>query len=378
MVSKQNIEFEVKMAIGDCKEEAEQTEKKGKPLNSYNLFFRFQRDRILKGNMNSQITIEDVNNISGCKRYENSKRQHRKTHGKIAFTELSRLISSSWKTLDPWTKDLFENRAETVKREYEMETNRKLENAQIDIDETNAENKVTHELDDDCPFKQIDSFEETLCLVAKQENNHTKNCTPSPRPLKNRLFVNENSTSFIDRSIPHKSDRDIYQRIPTRVSPIDEQYERFTKSKKSLNKKIARPNVFGSGDGIFYNQGLWRNTQYLDSGFRSMPLYADLDEDFMADYDCNFAHGFNNGTQSFANDNLLKRKGFSFRNPQYPSYYWMSPFDHYDTFRPKKEFNKLKMKPFRPSWHLGVPCEEMDMKLEGSNKKYYESMTSFK
>jgi hypothetical protein len=69
-------------------------------LSAYNFFFRDERNRILNGGM--EFTLEKQNELLrehwGKSRTE--KRRHRKSHGKIDFTTLSRRISSQWKNLD--------------------------------------------------------------------------------------------------------------------------------------------------------------------------------------------------------------------------------------------------------------------------------------
>jgi HMG-box domain len=101
-------------------------EKPVRPLSAYNLFFRLERDRLLSLTCNSQIapqdlviTAHDVASISVLRRYaRGEKRQHRKTHGRMGFSELTRIISSKWKIIPADTKQLFEERAIQEKRKY--------------------------------------------------------------------------------------------------------------------------------------------------------------------------------------------------------------------------------------------------------------------
>jgi HMG-box domain len=135
--------------------------KPSRPLNSYNLFFRFHRDRILTGetesstlSLGTDISSEDVANICTSKRYENgARRNHRKTHGKIGFTELSKIISRLWKTTDARTRQLFEDRAAQEKRIYDQgmkrwlkrmqDTKKYLQEIQLHVDS----NKIAHKID---------------------------------------------------------------------------------------------------------------------------------------------------------------------------------------------------------------------------------------
>lgn len=114
-------------------------DKPSRPLNSYNLFFRFHRDRILNGASQDDytsfddaiISVDDVANINTSKRYENGiRRNHRKTHGKVGFTELSKIISHRWKTSDAETRQLFEDRAAQEKRLYDQSMKKWLKKMQ--------------------------------------------------------------------------------------------------------------------------------------------------------------------------------------------------------------------------------------------------------
>jgi hypothetical protein len=92
------------------------------PLNAYNLFFRFERERIINGQTNTKVKYEDV--IKACSiRNSNSsqKRKHRKTHGKIGFAELARTIALQWKMLDQETKAIFDCVALANKVQYKKE-----------------------------------------------------------------------------------------------------------------------------------------------------------------------------------------------------------------------------------------------------------------
>ncbi|KAL7555968.1 hypothetical protein ACA910_003233 [Epithemia clementina (nom. ined.)] len=77
-------------------------------LSAYNFFFRDERERILSG------VEADWSESKKLKLLEehwhqdrNKKRRHRKTHGKIDFTTLSKLISTRWKELPESRKDFY-------------------------------------------------------------------------------------------------------------------------------------------------------------------------------------------------------------------------------------------------------------------------------
>jgi len=88
-------------------------------LSAYNLFFHFERDRILRNCSDLPVTAEEVAAVAvrHHARFLTKKgpRPHRKSHGKIGFAELARTISARWKGLDPKTKAIFEDRARVEK-----------------------------------------------------------------------------------------------------------------------------------------------------------------------------------------------------------------------------------------------------------------------
>jgi hypothetical protein len=106
-----------------------------RPLNAYNLFFRYQRTRLMeveqdqfvnRNNDITKITVDDVAQISSKPRYGNgTKRQHRKnienTNPMMNCHELTHHVATQWKSL-PWRiKGLFEQRAAQEKEIYQQE-----------------------------------------------------------------------------------------------------------------------------------------------------------------------------------------------------------------------------------------------------------------
>lgn len=78
-----------------------------RPLSAYNIFFRRQREDILGEDIAREFEITDQ-----------TKRKHRKTHGKIGFAEMARIISNKWKGLSEADKKPFMELAEVEKKKY--------------------------------------------------------------------------------------------------------------------------------------------------------------------------------------------------------------------------------------------------------------------
>lgn len=93
-----------------------------KALSAYNFFFRDERERILNGGDNEyDLTHQEKLLQAHWNRDRNQKRRHRKSHGKISFTTLSRLISQRWKQLDETRKDFYREIASKDWQRYQHE-----------------------------------------------------------------------------------------------------------------------------------------------------------------------------------------------------------------------------------------------------------------
>jgi hypothetical protein len=77
-------------------------------LSAYNFFFRDERNRILHGGPMELTTANQYRLLQEhCFQDRTKKRRHRKTHGMIGFTALSKLISKRWKDLPEDQKDFY-------------------------------------------------------------------------------------------------------------------------------------------------------------------------------------------------------------------------------------------------------------------------------
>jgi hypothetical protein len=102
-----------------------------RPLSAYNLFFSEERERILKeiekkeskdGEPPAEEQVEDEEKPKALLRplipAEKKRRPHRKTHGKISFQELARMVGERWKNLPDDERKYYQDLAqEDMKRQ---------------------------------------------------------------------------------------------------------------------------------------------------------------------------------------------------------------------------------------------------------------------
>ena len=81
-------------------------DKPSRPLSAYNLFFQSERALML-GNDAPTPAQESL-----------KKRVHCKTHGKIGFADMARMIGGKWKFLEPGKRTIYEDQAKVLKKLY--------------------------------------------------------------------------------------------------------------------------------------------------------------------------------------------------------------------------------------------------------------------
>jgi hypothetical protein len=104
-----------------------------RPLSAYNYFFRDERERIIRFG----IKYEPANKCSYTPKHQDlllhnhwnhdraKKRVHRKSHGKITFTCLSKLVSKRWRSLSVDQKDFYKQIAAKDWKRYQLELQRR-------------------------------------------------------------------------------------------------------------------------------------------------------------------------------------------------------------------------------------------------------------
>ena len=96
-----------------------------RPLSAYNLFFKVQRYLLINDKPDVE-TIEEVHLICNeihqlaSKKSDKKKRKrlHRKTHGKIGFSDLGKIIGRRWRNCNSDVKACFEKFAHEEKNRY--------------------------------------------------------------------------------------------------------------------------------------------------------------------------------------------------------------------------------------------------------------------
>jgi hypothetical protein len=96
-------------------------DKPKRPLSAYNLFFQLERERLVTGDAQKNVLLEDISAICVQHKKKKAKRKHRKTHGKIGFADLARTIASRWKSLKPPIKAMYDGCASIEKARYQKE-----------------------------------------------------------------------------------------------------------------------------------------------------------------------------------------------------------------------------------------------------------------
>jgi hypothetical protein len=94
-------------------------DKPKRPACAYNLFFYLERERVLRGEKDPiQYTTDDAVRAAVAQKLEKPKRKHVKTHGQIAFVDLSKMIATRWKSLDRKDREVFDKQASLIHAEY--------------------------------------------------------------------------------------------------------------------------------------------------------------------------------------------------------------------------------------------------------------------
>jgi hypothetical protein len=91
-------------------------------LSAYNWFFRDERERILNGGESEWTEDKQARLLASYWHQDRlKKRRHRKTHGKINFTTLSKLVSQRWNELNESQKQFYRQVAAQDFQRYQRE-----------------------------------------------------------------------------------------------------------------------------------------------------------------------------------------------------------------------------------------------------------------
>jgi len=109
-----------------------------RPLTAFNIFFRCQRSKLIEpGSQDEDNCItaielkEQIASAAAAGTKSGKKRSHRKTHGKISFGDLGRIIATRWKNIDPKIKEIYEAQAKEESNKYRIAVSEFHENMDI-------------------------------------------------------------------------------------------------------------------------------------------------------------------------------------------------------------------------------------------------------
>eukprot|EP00567_Pseudictyota_dubia_P006489 CAMPEP_0197440588 /NCGR_PEP_ID=MMETSP1175-20131217/7050_1 /TAXON_ID=1003142 /ORGANISM="Triceratium dubium, Strain CCMP147" /LENGTH=426 /DNA_ID=CAMNT_0042970723 /DNA_START=35 /DNA_END=1315 /DNA_ORIENTATION=+ len=105
-----------------------------RPLSAYNLFFKYERARLLifseegKNSLSEappapKLTAPEIRSLLDNNPYhvDRDKRRHRKSHGRVSFRELTVIILKNWKALNEESRAAFEEMGAEHKAKYDTE-----------------------------------------------------------------------------------------------------------------------------------------------------------------------------------------------------------------------------------------------------------------
>ena len=96
-----------------------------RPLSAYNYFFRDERERVVNPEAAPPLEFSQERAerllLDHWNQDRTKKRSHRKTHGKISFTDLSKLVSRRWKELSDEGRAFFQTIATADFKRFQAE-----------------------------------------------------------------------------------------------------------------------------------------------------------------------------------------------------------------------------------------------------------------
>ena len=182
ILSNNKINNVVSAAAADIKKATGERPKR--PLSAYNLFYRFKREKILEAHKSGDDSKEAINHLimavpgleqapsviesmspeslrelrrteiltalqENISPKDNRNRSHRKSHGTLSFLEMNKIMVASWKSVDDYTRSVFEELAEEGRRMY---------------------------------HKKVAEYEAKYPNAPKKQQKKTKQPAPSPKP----------------------------------------------------------------------------------------------------------------------------------------------------------------------------------------------------